>query len=255
MEPRTRRAASRSGMPDPLPDSAPAVVTRSDGPPTDGRPAILLMDKPLGMSSFGVIRRLRRFLGVKKIGHAGTLDPAATGLLICLVGRPATRLQDHFMGLRKTYTGTLRLGQTTESYDAESDVMEERDASGVTDADIEEARQRHVGEIEQRPPMYSAVKVGGERLYKKARRGETVDRPPRPVTIYRFDVERRGDEVDFVVECSKGTYIRTLAHDLGQALGVGAHLTALRRTAIGPYRVEDAWTLEALAETLGSPHA
>ena len=240
-------------MPEALPDSAPPVVTRADSPPTDGSPSILLVDKPLGMSSFGVIRRLRRFLGIKKIGHAGTLDPAATGLLICLVGRPATRLQDHFMGLGKTYTGTLRLGQTTESYDAESAVVEERDPSGVTDADVEEARQRFLGEIEQRPPMYSAVKVGGERLYKKARRGETVERAPRPVAVYRFDVKRRGEAVDFIVECSKGTYIRTLAHDLGQALGVGAHLTALRRTAIGPYRVEEAWTLEALAEAVASP--
>lgn len=240
-------------MPEPLPDTAPPIFTRSDRPPSDGRPAILLVDKPLGMSSFGVIRRLRHFLGVKKIGHAGTLDPAATGLLICLVGRPATRLQDHFMGLGKTYTGTLRLGQTTASYDAESEVVEEHDASGVTDEAIEAARRQFLGEIEQRPPMYSAVKMGGERLYKKARRGETVERPPRPVTIYRFDVERRGDDVDFEVECSKGTYIRTLAHDLGQVLGVGAHLTALRRTAIGPYRVEKAWTLEALAEAVASP--
>jgi tRNA pseudouridine55 synthase len=235
---------------EPLPASAPPVVTNSDRPPTDGSAAILLMDKPAGMSSFGVIRRLRTFLGVKKIGHAGTLDPAATGLLICLVGRPATRLQAHFMGLRKTYTGTIRLGQVTGSYDAETEVVEEHDASGVTDADLEDARQAFLGEIEQRPPMYSAVKMGGERLYKKARRGETVERPPRPVTVYRFDVERRGDEVNFVVECSKGTYIRTLAHDLGQRLGVGAHLASLRRTAIGPYRVDDAWTLEALADTI-----
>jgi tRNA pseudouridine55 synthase len=234
---------------EPLPASAPPVVTSSDRPPTDGSAAILLMDKPVGMSSFGVIRRLRRFLGVKKIGHAGTLDPAATGLLICLVGRPATKLQAHFMGLRKTYTGTIRLGQVTESYDAETEIVEENDPSGVTDADLEEARQGFLGEIEQRPPMYSAVKMGGERLYKKARRGETIERPPRSVTVYRFDVQRRGDDVDFVVECSKGTYIRTLAHDLGQALGVGAHLAALRRTAIGPYRVEDAWTLDALAES------
>jgi tRNA pseudouridine55 synthase len=235
---------------EPLPASAPPVVTRSDRPPTDGSAAILLMDKPAGMSSFGVIRRLRRFLGVKKIGHAGTLDPAATGLLICLVGRPATRLQAHFMGLRKAYTGTIRLGQTTESYDAETDIVEERDASAVTDADLEAARQTFLGEIEQFAPMYSAVKVDGERLYKKARRGETVERPPRVVTIYRFDIERRDDEVDFVVECSKGTYIRTLAHDLGQRLDVGAHLAALRRTAIGPYRVEDAWTLDGLAESV-----
>ena len=235
---------------EPLPASAPPVVTNVDRPPTDGSAAVLLADKPAGMSSFGVIRRLRRFLGVKKIGHAGTLDPAATGLLICLVGRPATKLQAHFMGLGKTYTGTIRLGQTTESYDAETDIVEERDASGVTDAELDIARQTFLGEIEQFAPMYSAVKVDGERLYKKARRGETVERPPRVVTVSRFDIERRGDEVDFVVECSKGTYIRMLAHDLGQRLDVGAHLAALRRTAIGPYRVEDAWTLDALAASL-----
>jgi len=235
---------------EPLPASAPPVVTNADRPPADGSAAILLMDKPVGMSSFGVIRRLRTFLGVRKIGHAGTLDPAATGLLICLVGRPATKLQRHFMGLQKTYTGTIRLGQVTESYDAETEVVEDQDPSGITDAGLEEARQDFLGEIEQRPPMYSAVKMEGERLYKKARRGETVFRPQRPVTIYRFDVERRGDAVDFLVECSKGTYIRTLAHDLGQALGVGAHLAALRRTAIGPYRIDDAWTLEALAESI-----
>ncbi len=218
-----------------------------------GDPAILLMDKPGGLSSFGVIRRLRPLLGTKKIGHAGTLDPMATGLLICLVGRPATRLQDQFMGLPKTYTGTLRLGETTPSYDAESDVIERADPSHVTDSDLDAARQAFLGEIKQRPPMYSAVKVEGERLYKKARRGETVERQPRPVTIYRFDLTaRRGPDVDFAVECSKGTYIRTLAHDLGQSLGVGAHLTALRRTAIGPFSVDEAWTLDTLAETVAS---
>ncbi len=233
------------------PADAPPIVTNADPLPGPGEPAILLVDKPGGLSSFGVIRRLRPLLGTKKIGHAGTLDPAATGLLICLVGRAATRLQDRFMGLPKTYTGTLRLGATTETYDAEGAVVETVDASPVTvtDADLDAARQRFLGETAQRPPMYSAVKVEGERLYKKARRGETVERSARPVSVYRFDLtERRGDDVDFVVECSKGTYVRTLAHDLGQALGVGAHLAALRRTAIGPFSVAEAWTLGALAQ-------
>src|SRR5690606_31526326 len=144
----------------------------------------------------------------------------------------------------------------TASYDAESEVVERKSAAHVTDADLDAARQTFLGTIEQRPPMYSAVKVGGERLYKKARRGEEIERAPRPVSIYRFDLTaRRADEsgsadVDFVVECSKGTYVRTLAHDLGQVLGVGAHLTALRRTAIGPFTVDEAWTMAGLEEVV-----
>ncbi len=242
----------------PAAPATPPIVTNADPLPGRGAAAIVLMDKPGGLSSFDVIRRLRPMLRTKKIGHAGTLDPAATGLLICLVGREATRLQDQFMGLPKTYTGTIRLGQTTDSYDADGEVLETRDASEVTDVDIESARQHFLGEIEQRPPMYSAVKVDGERLYKKARRGETVERASRAVSVYRFDLtERRADEsgsdeLDFLVECSKGTYVRTLAHDLGAALGVGAHLAALRRTAIGPFGVDEAWTLPGLAETVRS---
>ena len=229
-------------------DGAPPFVTISDPLPAEP-PFVLPVDKPGGVSSFGVIRRLRPMLGTKKIGHAGTLDPMATGLLICLVGRGATRLQDQFMGLPKTYTGTIRLGVTTDSYDAEGEVTEEHDASQVTDEQLEEARQRFLGEIEQFPPMDSAINVGGERLYKKARRGEEIERAARPVSVYRFDLtDRRADEsgsveVDFFVECSKGTYVRSLAHDLGEALGVGAHLAALRRTAIGPFTVGEAWTL------------
>ena len=171
----------------------------------------------------------------------------ATGLLILLLGRPATRQQDRFMGLPKIYTGTVRLGQTTASYDAETPVETEADASGVSDADLDAAIETLTGDIEQRPPVYSAIKQGGERLYKKARRGEEVEIPTRPTSVYAFDVlERRGDDVDIRVECSKGTYIRSLAHDLGQALGVGGHLTALRREAIGPFTVDEAFTLDAL---------
>ena len=224
------------------------IVTRAD---EVGRPfgtGALLVDKPPRITSFGVVKRVRWALGAKKVGHAGTLDPMATGLLILLLGRGATRQQDRFMGLPKVYTGTVRLGQTTASYDAETPVETEADASGVTDAALAEAVGRLTGEIQQRPPVYSAIKQGGERLYKKARRGEEVEIPTRPTTVYSFDVlNRRGDDVDVRVECSKGTYVRSLAHDLGQALGVGGHLTALRRDAIGPFRVDEAFSLDAIA--------
>ncbi len=227
------------------------IVTRHDAIPA-GEGYALLVDKPKGLTSFGVVRRLRRALGVRKIGHAGTLDPMATGLLVVLVGRAATRLQDAFMGLPKVYTGTLRLGETTASYDAETPVEQRCPADHVTEADLEAVRTRFLGPIEQRPPVYSAVKVGGERLYRKARRGEDVAVKARTVTIDRLEwTGRRGDDVDFLVHCSKGTYIRSLAHDVGQALGVGAHLTALRREAIGPYRVAEAFALDALTEEKG----
>lgn len=240
-------------------------------PPTlpDIEGAVLLLDKPAGMTSFDVIRRLRPLLGTRKIGHAGTLDPMATGLLICLVGN-ATKAQDHFLGQAKAYEATIRLGESTPSQDAETEVSERRDASAVTDDAIRAAAEALTGEIEQIPPMYSAVKVQGQRLYKAARKGEEVDRAARPVVIYRFDIDavrgpgaRSGPngsdgpagtrDVDVFVACSKGTYVRTLAHDLGEALGVGGHLVRLRRTHIGDFDVASAWTLEGLAEALGKP--
>ncbi len=224
------------------------ILTASDAL-ADAEPAAILVDKPAGMSSFGVVKKVRWAVGVKKVGHAGTLDPMATGLLIVLVGRDATRQQDRFMGLPKVYTGTVRLGQTTASYDADMPVEDEADASGITDAQIAEAIAPLTGEILQRPPVFSAIKKGGERLYKKARRGEAVEIEPRPTTVYAFDVlDRRGDDLDVRVECSKGTYIRSLAHDLGQSLGVGGHLVALRREAIGPFCVDEAFALDALVE-------
>jgi len=230
------------------------IVTATAPLPDPVAPAAVLVDKPPGMTSFGVVKKARWALGVKKVGHAGTLDPMATGLLIVLVGREATRQQDRFMGLPKVYTGTVRLGQTTASYDAESEVVAEADASHVTSDAIEAALAAFRGDILQRPPMYSAIKRGGERLYKKARRGETVEVEPRPTSIYAFEVTgRRGDDVDIRVECSKGTYIRSLAHDLGQALGVGGHLVALRREAIGPFGVGEAFALDALVEAARQP--
>ena len=233
-----------------------SVVPGGVAPPVE--PAAILVDKPPGVTSFGVVKKVRWAVGVKKVGHAGTLDPMATGLLIVLVGRGATRQQARFMGLPKVYTGTVRLGQTTASYDADTPVETEADASGVTNDEIDAALATLTGEILQRPPVYSAIKRGGERLYKKARRGETVEVEPRPTVVTEFVVtERRGDHLDVRVACSKGTYVRSLAHDLGAALGVGGHLTALRREAIGPFSVDEAWALDALVDAAraGAPSA
>lgn len=223
------------------------VFERGDLPSTFDRGAVLLIDKPKGCTSFDVVKRVRKGTDVSKVGHAGTLDPMATGLLIVLVARPATRLQEAFMHLPKAYEGTMRLGERTPSLDRETDVQERRDVSHLTLEILEEAREEFLGVIDQVPPMYSAVKVEGEPLYKKARRGETVDRPPRQIHIETFELlDWESPVLKFRVECSKGTYIRSLARDLGETLGVGAHLGSLRRTAIGSYDVADAWSLDAL---------
>ncbi len=237
-----------------LPTGHPGLSVDVCGPPhlpeTLDR-VVILIDKPKGWSSFDVIRKLRPVLNVRKIGHAGTLDPMATGLLICLVGR-ATKLMESFMGLPKVYEGTLRLGEVTPSYDAETEIVERPSWENVSAENMEAARRAFTGVIEQTPPMYSAVKVKGERLYMKARRGEDVPRPPRSVVINRFEwIGHNGQDWSFRVHCSKGTYIRSLANDVGRFVGSGAHLVALRRTAIGPYKVENAWTLEALERAVG----
>lgn len=230
------------------------IYTRDEPPPRpfDGFGAVLV-DKPGGITSFGVVKAVRRALNVPKVGHAGTLDPMASGLLVLLLGRNATRQQDRFMGLPKVYTGTVRLGQTTSTYDAESDIEVEADASGVTLADVEALVDQFSGDIQQAPPAFSALKRGGERLYKKARRGETVVVDARPVSVYELAWTnlRAGDaartmDVDFRVHCSKGFYVRSLAFDVGAALGVGGHLTALRRESIGPFRVSEALSLDEL---------
>lgn len=230
----------------------PGVVHRSGELPEDfADGAALLVDKPTGRTSFDVVRTVRSRVRVRKVGHAGTLDPLASGLLILLVARPATRLQSAFMDLPKTYVGTVRLGETTPSHDSDTAVVERCSVDHLTMAELEVARDGFLGLINQVPPMYSAVKVGGERLYEKARRGETVDRPPRQVRIDAFDLTSfDGRDVTFRVECSKGTYVRSLARDLGAALDVGGHVIALRRTDIGPYSVDDAWSLDALTKAL-----
>ena len=223
--------------------------------PPDLTSAVLLIDKPKRWSSFDVVRQLRRMLPVRKIGHAGTLDPMATGLLICLVGR-ATRRMEAFMHLPKTYEGVMQLGAMTPSYDAETPVSRYADWRHLSADDIRRAKQRFVGTIQQQPPMYSAVKVKGERLYKKARRGEFIERRHNTVHVYEFSITGwDGADVAFTVRCSKGTYIRALVHDMGQVLGVGAHLTRLRRTAIGEYHVRDAWAVHVLADALDTQQA
>ena len=217
---------------------------------------MLLVDKPLTWTSFDVVNKLRyalkRRLRVKKIkvGHAGTLDPLATGLLIICTGK-ATKRIDEYQGMPKEYTGTLRLGASTPSYDAETAPDRTFAYAQLSEAAIRAAATRLTGPIEQLPPMFSAVKVDGQPLYKKARQGKTIERKPRPVEVMRFELTAfRLPEVDFAVTCSKGTYIRTLAHDLGALLDNGAHLTALRRTAIGHFQVADAWELEELVAEL-----
>ncbi len=212
--------------------------------------AVLAIDKPKGWTSFGVVKKVRWLTRVKKVGHAGTLDPMATGLLICLVGK-ATKKMEAFMHMPKQYEGVIRLGEKTPSYDAETEVSERNPTDHLTDEDIIEASKAFLGEIDQLPPMYSALRVNGERLYKKARRGEVVERKVRRVTVTDFELDP-GDrrDVSFKISCSKGTYIRSIAHDLGEKLGVGGHLIALRRTAIGEISVDNAWEIDLLQNEL-----
>jgi tRNA pseudouridine55 synthase len=211
---------------------------------------ILLVDKPGGMTSHDVVSRARKALGTRKVGHAGTLDPMATGLLLLGVDS-ATRLLTYLVGLDKEYSATIRLGVATDTDDAEGTATATVDASGVSRTSIDHEILALTGEIAQVPSSYSAVKVDGRRSYDRARAGEEVVLAPRAVTISRFDViaERREAgfvDLDVVVACSSGTYIRALARDLGSALGVGGHLTALRRTSIGAFDVQDAVGLDAI---------
>jgi tRNA pseudouridine55 synthase len=209
---------------------------------------ILLLDKPAGLTSFQVVRRARRALGVRKIGHLGTLDPFATGLLPLCV-QEATKLVPFLLPEPKTYRAHIKLGEETDTQDLTGEVVA-RSGHRPTAEEVRQAAARFVGEIEQVPPLYSALHHQGERLYRLARRGETVELQPRKVRVYCLEVEAvAGDAVTLTVTCSHGTYVRTLAADLGQHLGCGAHLAALRRLAVGPFRVEEAIPVAALAET------
>lgn len=207
---------------------------------------LVVLDKPAGITSHDAVARARRALGERRIGHAGTLDPPATGILLLGIGR-ATRLLRFLEAHPKTYLARVRFGVTTTTQDATGEVVEERDASGLTAEDVRAVLARFTGAIEQVPPMVSAVKVGGERLYRAARRGEVVERAPRAVTVHELAIEGfAAGECTMRAVCSKGTYVRTLAADIGEAVGTGAHLTALRRTRIGPFGEEEAIALDEL---------
>jgi tRNA pseudouridine55 synthase len=218
-----------------------------------GPGGLILLDKPAGMTSHDVVSKVRRIAGTRRVGHAGTLDPMATGVLVLGVER-STKLMNHLILTDKTYLATIRLGEATSTDDAEGTVLSTASAAELDPGALEAAIATLTGEILQRPSSVSAIKVAGERAYALVRAGETVDLAPRPVTVERFEVvgepRRVGDylDLDVVVDCTSGTYVRALARDLGGQLGVGGHLTALRRTRVGVFTLDQALTLEQLAE-------
>jgi tRNA pseudouridine55 synthase len=211
---------------------------------------LVIVDKPPGLTSHDVVGRIRRLAGTRRVGHAGTLDPMATGVLVIGVEK-ATRLLGHLALTEKEYSATIRLGQATDTDDADGQIVAQASAAGVTDAALRTAAAALTGEILQVPPGFSAIKVGGKRAYRLAREGAAPELAARAVTVRAFDIQavRRSPDlldVDVTVTCSSGTYIRALARDLGAALGVGGHLTALRRTRVGPYEIGAARTLDQL---------
>ncbi|WP_330249211.1 tRNA pseudouridine(55) synthase TruB [Nocardia sp. NBC_00565] len=217
----------------------------------DALGGLLIVDKDGGWTSHDVVAKCRKLLRTKKVGHAGTLDPMATGVLVLGVER-ATKLLGLLTLTTKAYTATIRLGQATTTDDAEGEVLSTTSATHLADAEIAAHTAKLTGDIEQVPATVSAIKVNGERAYARHRSGEEVRLAARPVTVSRFDILARQDvsefvDLDVVVECSSGTYVRALARDLGAALGVGGHLTALRRTRVGPFTLEHARTLDELA--------
>lgn len=207
---------------------------------------VLVIDKPLGPTSFDVVKRVRFLLRVKKAGHTGTLDPAATGVLPICLG-DATKIAGYITESNKAYDAVIRLGQTTDTQDAQGKVLEERPVPKLTKELLESALQKFRGTFDQLPPMYSAVKVGGKRLYELARKGEEVARAARTVTVHELTLrDFSSNELSIHVRCSKGFFVRTLAADLGDALGCGGHIKALRRTESGPFSLSQALTLEKL---------
>ena len=209
---------------------------------------VLFLDKPLHWTSFDVIKKVRVLFDVRKVGHAGTLDPHATGLLIVCTGKK-TKCIEQFVGLEKEYTGTCKIGERTPSFDTETNAHEWKDCSAITEEQIRETAKIFIGKQLQVPPMYSAVKYGGKPLYKYARRGRIVERVEREVDISCFNILYiRHPYIDFCIVCSKGTYIRSLIDEFGLRLGCGATLTALRRTRIGEHSISQAMTIEQLTE-------
>ena len=217
---------------------------------------ILLINKPLGWTSFDVVKKIKNLIRTKyslkkiKVGHAGTLDPLATGLLIVCTGK-FTKLISKIQGQEKTYTGTITLGGTTPSYDLETEVDNNYETAHITEELIKESTTQFIGEIDQKPPIFSALKKGGERLYEKARRGETIEIESRKVTVREFTITSIENlEVNFEIKCSKGTYIRSIAHDFGAALNSGGHLSKLCRTSIGEYQLSEAINVETFKKLL-----
>jgi len=203
----------------------------------------ILVDKPAGWSSFKVVHKIRKATGVKKVGHAGTLDPMATGLLILCTGK-MTKEISKYQGLEKTYTGKILLGKSSISMDLETPISEEKSIEGITDEQVIKVKDEFIGKIFQTPPMFSAVKIKGKSLYKLARKGKTVERQPREVNVSQFEILNINFPViEFLITCSKGTYIRAIADDLGKKLGCGGILASLRRTKIGSFSVDKAITV------------
>ncbi|WP_247234980.1 tRNA pseudouridine(55) synthase TruB [Telluribacter sp. SYSU D00476] len=221
--------------------STTKVPQQENQPADDGE--VILIDKPLTWTSFDVANKLKRACKFKKIGHAGTLDPLATGLLILCTGRKTKEI-DTYQAQEKEYTGTLVLGKTTPSVDLETEFDAEYPTDHITTELLDKARQALTGTIDQIPPIYSAVRVDGERLYKKARRGETAEIKTRQVTISLFEIDAdQFPEIHFRIVCTKGTYIRSIVRDFGQLVGSGAYLSSLCRTRIGNFLLADAWSL------------
>ena len=213
---------------------------------TDDFEGILLVDKPQGFTSHDVVAKCRKIFQIKKVGHAGTLDPMATGLLVILIGK-ATKVSQYLMSLDKQYTGTVYFGKETDSQDAEGEIIKESPVPQLDEALLKAKMAEFIGDQYQIPPMFSAKKVGGKKLYQLARAGKQVQREPRVIRIGRFDLlHLESPKMEFIVDSSKGAYIRTIAHDLGQKLGCGGHLCVLRRTKVGSFLIKNAETLESL---------
>ena len=210
---------------------------------------IMLVNKPIGVTSHDIVDCVRRKLNMKAVGHAGTLDPLAEGLLIILVGK-ATKLFASFASFDKEYIGVLKLGEVTTTGDAQGPVIKRGEYQNITREKIEEAFSKFSGEIDQIPPLVSALRVGGKRLYSLARKGITIERKPRRITIHALTIHIVNlPFIEFYVHCSKGTYIRKLAEDIGEILGCGAHMTKIKRVSIGPFKLENAITVDCIDET------
>jgi len=208
---------------------------------------IILVDKPSGPTSFQIVNKIRKITGVKKVGHSGTLDPKASGLMIVCTGKK-TKEMDNFIGLNKTYSGIIRLGLTSPSMDTETECSEIPIPEGIDLNKVLQVRDTFLGEIEQTPPMYSAVKVGGKKLYNLARKGKSIQREPRRIFIEKFDITKIAlPDIHFTITCSKGTFIRVIADDFGKRLSTGGLLLELRRTGIGDFRVEEALSIKSFA--------